>query len=102
MIGHPELHEPRAGRADELTSTRGPTSTRSGSLLYELLAGVLPFDARSCASGLREIQRMIREKDPPRPSTQAEPPAGRAARRAAARRRTPRHSRSCAATSTGS
>ena len=41
-----------------------------GVLLYELLTGKMPFDAqRLVEAGLDEIRRIIREEDPPRPST---------------------------------
>src|SRR3712207_7135091 len=41
-----------------------------GVVLYELLSGSLPFDAKTLRSaGYLEIQRIIREVDPPRPST---------------------------------
>src|ERR1035441_8089505 len=41
-----------------------------GVLLYELLTSKMPFDAqRLVAAGLDEIRRIIREEDPPRPST---------------------------------
>jgi len=41
-----------------------------GALLYELLAGCPPFDPKTLvASGINEIRRIIREVDPPRPST---------------------------------
>jgi WD40 repeat protein len=39
-------------------------------LLYELLTGKTPFDAkRLIEAGLDEVRRIIREEDPPRPST---------------------------------
>ena len=42
-----------------------------GALLYELLAGRPPFDPKSLASaGINEVRRIIREVDPPVPSTQ--------------------------------
>src|SRR5262249_3683087 len=41
-----------------------------GVLLYELLTGVTPFDKELLArAALDEIRRMIRETEPPKPST---------------------------------
>jgi len=41
-----------------------------GILLYELLTGTTPFDAKSLMEGgLEEIRRIIREEEPARPST---------------------------------
>ena len=41
-----------------------------GVILYELLSGTLPFESKELRqAGFVEIQRTIREKEPPRPST---------------------------------
>ena len=41
-----------------------------GVLLYELLTGSTPFDAQELVkAGLDEMRRIIREQEPPRPST---------------------------------
>ena len=70
MIGTPEYMSP-----EQAEMTGQDLDTRSdiyslGAVLYELLAGVLPFDPKTLRTGgVDHIRHMIREEDPKTPST---------------------------------
>lgn len=69
MIGTPEYMSPeQAEMGGQDIDTRADVYSL-GVVLYELLAGAAPFDAGTLRRvGFAELQRIIREVDPPRPS----------------------------------
>src|SRR5206468_12013285 len=72
LIGTPAYMSPEQAEMTNLDVDTRTDVYSLGVLLYELLVGAQPFDAKELRkTPLREIQRKLREVEPPRPSTKA-------------------------------
>ena len=96
FIGTPAYMSPEQAEMSGLDIDTRADIYSLGVLLYELLTGQTPFDAKEMMQGgLDEMRRIIREKEPLRPSHQAEHVARRSPHRRRANAARPKWASSC-------
>ena len=89
MVGTPLYMSPEQAEFSGLDVDTRSDVYSLGVLLYELLTGTTPFDEQRLRTvGLDEVRRIIREEEPPRPSTRLSALAGDALTAVSANRRT--------------
>ena len=77
FVGTPAYMSPEQAAISELDIDTRSDIYGLGILLYELLTGKPPFDAKSLLSaGYEEMRRIIREVEPPKPSSRLSTAAG--------------------------
>jgi serine/threonine protein kinase/tetratricopeptide (TPR) repeat protein len=70
LVGTPEYMSPEQATIDDIDIDTRSDIYSLGVLLYELLVGSLPIDTKTLRqAGLEELRRLVRECDPPKPTT---------------------------------